>query len=253
MSVLTLSELKGRADALLLSGGKGKGKLRTSFSHSDPISNAFNGFKQRNHGYTLVQIFMSVAPYPSMHDDICTVALEKGANIVIVFLNKQVSYQGATGVNFPAIRIVNQNVLQKAPCSIGVLIDRGKVSEYTSIHLGYNMFCVTTLFFGGADDREALAYSSRIADHPGVDFSLVWIRNLRDKKLEEPEKSKDLEMVDKFQAMKDRIGFKEEVVIDTVDTMRVLRSLRGNCDLCIVGRYHVFGVGGAAAAAGEGV
>nr|GMD14057.1 cation/H(+) antiporter 14 [Ipomoea batatas] len=253
VSVLTLTELKGRADALLFSGTsfvRGSNKANdigikpSKNTPADRIANTFHGFRTRHHGAAAVEIFTSVAPYASMHDDICTISLEKGANIVIVPYHKRVSFNGDIVANVPAIRMVNQNVLQKAPCSVGVLVDRGKVAENQAIRLGVTMLRVTMLFFGGPDDREALAYCSRMADHTHASLTLVWVRKIADKypgNLDDHEKDIDAELVHKFRsthAGNDRISFKEEFAADAVDTTRVLRALKGHCELCILGRYH---------------
>lgn len=245
VSVITLSELKGRADALLLSGTssahgkKANSMLKNSRStNSDRIANAFDAFRLRNHA--AVELFASVSPYASMHDDICTIALEKGANIVIVPFHKMVSFNGEIAGNSPAIRMVNQNVLQKAPCSVGVLIDRGKVAENQAIRLGVTLLRFTVLFFGGPDDREALSYCSRIADHTHASLTVVWVRN-QSENLDDSETAVDAELIEKFQSThtgNERITFKEELAKDAVDTTRVLRGLKDHCELCIVGRYH---------------
>ena len=60
-----------------------------------------------------------------------------------------------------------QQVLQNAPWSVGILVDRGfgetnKISR-TSVFLH-----AAVTFIGGEDDREALAYAIHIAQNPGV-------------------------------------------------------------------------------------
>ncbi|PHU29260.1 Cation/H(+) antiporter 18 [Capsicum chinense] len=60
---------------------------------------------------------------------------------------------------------------------VGILVDRGLggASQVSSSNVD---FSVTALFFGGHDDREALAYGVRIAEHPGI--SLVVVRFIVD-------------------------------------------------------------------------
>ncbi|PHT93343.1 hypothetical protein T459_01225 [Capsicum annuum] len=69
------------------------------------------------------------------------------------------------------------NLSKHAPCSVGILVDRGLggASQVSSSNVD---FSVTALFFGGHDDREALAYGVRIAEHPGI--SLVVVRFIVD-------------------------------------------------------------------------
>ncbi|KAL2488574.1 Cation/H(+) antiporter 15 [Forsythia ovata] len=240
--VVNLMELKGRAAAVLeLNIGKSK-KLTTSRSWSDQIANAFNLFAQRNTGYVFVQYFTSIAPYASMHDDICTIALEQSTNIVIVPFHKQWTIDGRVGVNSPTIRMVHQNVMQKAPCSVGVLVDRGQVAGRHSILRGHSMFRITMLFLGGADDCEALAYTSRLVDNTQIELTFVWLRTWDHMKYDdETEQTLDTQLVNQFRANtigNQRITYKEEMVNDAIGTTKVIRTIEDNCDLCIVGKYH---------------
>lgn len=66
-----------------------------------------------------------------------------------------------------AIRDVNENVLASAPCSVGILINRGLA------HTANLASRVVMLYFGGPDDREALSLAWRIAKNPDVTLSVV--------------------------------------------------------------------------------
>lgn len=66
-----------------------------------------------------------------------------------------------------AIRDVNENVLASAPCSVGILINRGLA------HTANLASRVVMLYFGGPDDREALSLAWRIAKTPDVTLSVV--------------------------------------------------------------------------------
>nr|XP_016450233.1 PREDICTED: cation/H(+) antiporter 14-like [Nicotiana tabacum] len=237
--VLNLMELKGSAAALLVPthNRRGKAKLKSLPSRAEHISNAFNIFAHRNQGSVAVQHFTSIVPYATMHDDICTIAMEKGVNIVIVPFHKQWAIDGTVGANFPAIRMVNQQVLYKAPCSVGILVDRGQLADNQQILFGHSFFCVTMLYLGGPDDDEALAYCSRMLEHPHISITLVWLRHSSDN----IENSVESDMIRWFKDNNmdaERVSYKEEVVKDAVGTTQVLRSLENNCDLCIVGRDH---------------
>lgn len=52
--------------------------------------------------------------------------------------------------------MINQNVLANAPCSVGILVDRG-LSGSTRLAANQVTRLVAVLFFGGPDDREALS------------------------------------------------------------------------------------------------
>ncbi|XP_060175901.1 cation/H(+) antiporter 14 [Lycium barbarum] len=237
--VLNLMELKGSAAALLVPthNRKGKAKLKSLPSRTEHISNAFNILVHRNQGSMAVQHFTSIVPYATMHDDICTVAVDKGVNIVIIPFHKQWAIDGTVGANFPAIRMVNQQVIHKAPCSVGILVDRGQLADNQQILFGHSFFRVTMLYLGGPDDDEALAYCCRMLGHPHISVNLVWLRHSSDKL----DKSMDSDMIHWFKSNNmdaGRVSYKEEMVSDAVGTTQVLRSLEDNCDLCIVGRDH---------------
>ena len=71
--------------------------------------------------------------------------------------------------------MVNRKVLEHAPCSVGILVDRdlGGTAQVSASNVSS---IITVPFFGGCDDREALSYGARMAEHPGI--SLVAIRFL---------------------------------------------------------------------------
>ncbi|KAM3203391.1 hypothetical protein P3L10_031017 [Capsicum annuum] len=211
--VLNLMELKGRAAALLVPthNRKGKAKFKSLPSRTGHISNALNILARRNKDAMSVQHFTSIVPYATMHDETYW------------------DIDGRVGANFPAIRMVNQQVLHKAPCSVGILVDRGgQLADNTRILFGHSFFRVTMLYLGGRDDDEALAYCCRMLGHPHIRVNLVWLRQYSKDNME---KSSSMEeespMIHWFKANNDAVG-----------TTKVLRSLEDSCDLCIVGRDH---------------
>ncbi|PPD95318.1 hypothetical protein GOBAR_DD07654 [Gossypium barbadense] len=74
----------------------------------------------------------AISPPKLMHEDICTMALD--------------------------------NVLDRAPCSIGILINRGERQKSMKL----SSYSVGILFLGGKDDREALILAKRMAQDPRV-------------------------------------------------------------------------------------
>ncbi|KAK6163805.1 hypothetical protein DH2020_000669 [Rehmannia glutinosa] len=238
--VLNLIELKGRAASVLESNRKGK--LTSSRSWSKQAANAFNLFAQRNHESVVVRHFTSIAPYASMHDDICTLAVDQNANIMLIPFHKQWTIDNRVGTNSPSIRMVNQNVITKSPCSVGILVDRGAVAMGGQPRL----FQISLLFLGGLDDCEALAFCTRFIENPQISLMFVWIRpcdhGISDEETETSTMETEIELVNQFRAKtigNERITYKEEWVKDAIGTTRVIRSINQyGCDLCIVGRYH---------------
>lgn len=70
---------------------------------------------------------------------------------------------------------LNERVMKRIPCTVGVLVDRGldgSVGARTPM-IGPSLHQVVVLFFGGADDREALAFGMRLALHPCVALTVI--------------------------------------------------------------------------------
>ncbi|MCO5609175.1 hypothetical protein L7F22_063398 [Adiantum nelumboides] len=115
-----------------------------------------------------VRPMTAISRFDDMHEDICMTAEDKRASVIILPFHKHVRPMsgGVWEGHSSGLRHVTQKVLQHAPCSVGVLVDRGiGITSYSSSSVNQN---VAVLFYGGPDDREALAFGYRVAEHPGV-------------------------------------------------------------------------------------
>ncbi|XP_065871931.1 cation/H(+) antiporter 2-like [Euphorbia lathyris] len=112
-----------------------------------------------------------VSSYARMYEDVCSKAEDCRVSIILVHLYKHQRIDEMLETGKEGIRQSNQMVLRHAPCSVGMLVDRG--------HTGFkrprpdSIQHVATLFFGGGDDREALAYSQRIVMHPYIKLTII--------------------------------------------------------------------------------
>ncbi|PKA48890.1 Cation/H(+) antiporter 18 [Apostasia shenzhenica] len=97
--------------------------------------------------------------------------MDKRAALIVLPFHKVQRLDGGFESLGAAHQSVNRRVLLDAPCSVSVLIDRGLGGD-AHIPASDVAFSVAVLFFGDADDREALAYGSRIAEHPGIALTL---------------------------------------------------------------------------------
>ncbi|KAF0906829.1 hypothetical protein E2562_013227 [Oryza meyeriana var. granulata] len=70
-------------------------------------------------------------------------------------------------VGYFRFRLVNQKVLQLAPCLVGILVDRGRGKQQA----GGTAQGVVLVFIGGTDDREALTLASFMLKHTGVQLT----------------------------------------------------------------------------------
>ncbi|KAF6141827.1 hypothetical protein GIB67_001953 [Kingdonia uniflora] len=162
------------------------------------------------------------------------------------------------GGHNPVLRNINQNVLANAPCSVGILIDRG-LGGLTRVAVSQISRNIAVLFFGGPDDREALSYAWRMARHPGV--SLTVFRFLPGEDAVKPKRNYDnftngrsnLNIVteteterlydDKYitdfrlQNVSDEtIVYTEKFINNAEETVVAVRSMENIHDLYIVGR-----------------
>ncbi|OIT02413.1 PREDICTED: cation/H(+) antiporter 15-like [Nicotiana attenuata] len=260
--VLHLVELTGRSSAMLIvhnTRKSGRPALNRTQAQSDHIINAFENFEQHV-GCVSVQPLTAISPYSTMHEDICTVAEDKRVALLIVPFHKQQTVDGGMEVTNPAFRTINQNVLANAPCSVGILVDRG-LSGSTRLAANQVSHHVAVLFFGGPDDREALSYGLRMREHPGINLTVMRFlpgesaieatrSDSRKSSMNDPgvltvvtdddrEKQLDEDYVSEFRARTandDSVVYVERVVNHGEETVAAIRTIDNSHDLFIVGR-----------------
>ncbi|XP_020090908.1 cation/H(+) antiporter 15-like [Ananas comosus] len=165
---LHLVELQGRAVSSLVAHRNKKGFINPA--QMDRVHNNFITFEQVKKGATAVQPFTSIAPYKTMHQDVCSLALEKSVALVVVpFPRKDAATDGDAD---RAMRGIVPLVLSQAPCSVGVLIHHN-ATRIVMPAPGQWQHHVCVLFWGGPDDREALSVAARMARHPAVRLTVM--------------------------------------------------------------------------------
>ncbi|OVA06737.1 Cation/H+ exchanger [Macleaya cordata] len=172
---LHLTELSERSSAILMVHKARKNGLpfwNKGRKDSDHIVVAFKAFQQLSH--VSVRPMTSISALSNMHEDICESAKRKRVAMVIIPFHKHQRVDGVLETIRTDFRWVNQRVLQHAPCSVGILVDRG-FGGITHVSASDVSSSITVLFFGGSDDREALAYAVRIAEHPGINLKVIRI------------------------------------------------------------------------------
>ncbi|CAA7026370.1 unnamed protein product [Microthlaspi erraticum] len=248
ISVFTLHlvELKGRAHAVLMPHHL-MNKLDPNTVQSTHIVNGFQRFEQQNQGTLMAQHFTAAAPFSSINDDICTLALDKKATLIVVPFHKQYAIDGTFDHVNPAIRSINLNVLDKAPFSVGIFIDRGETEGRRSVLMTQTWRNVAIIFIEGRDDAEALAFCMRIAEHPEVSVTMIHFRHkssLQDDNqtaAEEESEYSESRLINDFKNFtvnKPKVHYKEEIVRDGVETTQVISTLGETYDMVVVGRDH---------------
>lgn len=243
--VLHLIELIGRATPIFISHQVQKKSL-SDVSYSQNVILSFNRFENSNWGAVKVNAFTAVSPYKLMHEDICTLALDKLTSLVILPFHRKWSVDGNVELEDNMVRALNLSVLERAPCSVAILVNRGYAGRASSmVSVEAYMYSVCMIFLGGKDDREALTYAKRTSR--GSNISLTVIHFVAPTECEVDEEKKWENMMDS-EVLKDvkysslsarhRLNYLEEVVNDGSELSTAVRSMVDEYDLIIVGRSH---------------
>ncbi|CAB4298798.1 unnamed protein product [Prunus armeniaca] len=258
-----LVELTGQASAMLIVHDACKANTNHTWANTEAQPESFtsrNAFESyaKGRANVYVQALTTVSAYNTMHEDICNLAEEKCINLIIIPFHMQANIDGAMEDANPSLKGINNNVIEKAPCSLAVFVDRGlSMSHMTEsckdASQAYRHFAM--FFIGGADDREALTYAWRMAGNPRVNLKVVRFivtpnnNEGNNKKETDPkvmedsgrEKQIDELYVDQFRLKSEHnpnIQFLEEAVNSWEQTLNLIRELEGEYDLYIVGRRH---------------
>ncbi|GFP88080.1 cation/H(+) antiporter 28 [Phtheirospermum japonicum] len=216
------------------------------------ITNGVNAYMNEDgDGGVTVKRMLALSTLNSMHQDICILAEDLMVSLIILPFHKQQEAGGRLNLGHSGFRHINRKVLRHAPCSVGILVDRGLgttlISRFSiSLH-------AAVIFIGGKDDREALAYAGRVARHPGV--KLTVIRFLLEAtgdsvssiitiaKSNTSEHQEEMKVDDEcFADFYDRhvagghVAYMEKYLVNSGQTFSTLRSLEGQYGLFIVGR-----------------
>ncbi|KAK6227735.1 hypothetical protein QUC31_006816 [Theobroma cacao] len=237
VTAMVLVELVGRSIPILVPNHSRR-LVPTNSSTAGRVCNAFSQYEEYNQGCASVQSYTSISHFQTMHDDICRIAFEKRAHIVIVPFHKQWAIDGKIGSMSRPIQNLNINVLEKAPCSVGILIDRGVLNGFVSARTS-SKFQVAVLFIGGPDDMESLAYGCRMVKHESVNLTVIRFllfggENSKDRK-------NDSHLINEHR--QDNMGnerflYVEEVLRDAEGLSSYIRGAIAHFHLILVGRYH---------------
>ncbi|XP_057983587.1 cation/H(+) antiporter 15-like [Malania oleifera] len=239
--LLHLVKLVGRPNPILIPY-KMSTRPGSKCRPSEHIVNAFRYYEQTSNGLISVHPYTAISTHASMHDDTCRIALDRRTSLIIIPFHKRLNANGATGSFSNCIKTVNNNVLNTAPCSVAILVDRGLVNTSRPMLATWSSYRVAVIFFGGADDREALALGARMAGHPNINLTMVrLLENGNINNADTRERRLDNEVVGEFRLSmvgNYRVMYMEEVVMDASGTVAAIRSMEDNYELLLVGRRH---------------
>ncbi|CAI0444531.1 unnamed protein product [Linum tenue] len=240
---LHLMELSERPSAILMVHKARKNglpfwnKIQQSDS-SNQVVVAFEAFRQLSR--VVIRPMTAISAIHGMHEDICESADRKRAAMIILPFHKHQRVDGTLETTRIEFRSVNRRVLERATCSVAILVDRG-FGGSTHVAASNVSSSITMLFFGGKDDREALAYGARMAEHPGI--SLTVMRYVAGQNSPGEISTVDLNDGPDSSGISDgkriredgSIKYEEKVVNNPVETAESIRGF-SKCNLFLVGR-----------------
>ncbi|KAK4770095.1 hypothetical protein SAY87_030627 [Trapa incisa] len=211
----------------------------------DQMVIAFEAYQQLS--AVTVRPMTAISDLSSIHEDICTSAHQKRAAIIILPFHKHQRVDGTMESLGHAFQQVNQRVLRSSPCSVGIIVDRG-LGGTTQVSASDVSYTVVVPFFGGGDDREALALGLRMAEHPGIMLSIMKF-TLTSEAAAEAQRQRnntdpitgyshadDEAILSEIIASKDQSTAFEEKVVGSIEEIVSVLKLMNKCNLFIVGR-----------------
>ncbi|XVE61854.1 hypothetical protein DITRI_Ditri06bG0072300 [Diplodiscus trichospermus] len=188
--VMHLVELTDRSSSIVMvqqarkNGFPFVNRFRRGKSY-DQIPATFEAYGQL--GRICIRHSTAISTLSAMHVDICHVAEDRRVAMIILPFHKQWRGVGEEAMENlgHGWREVNQRVLETAPCSVAVLVDRGygRGSEQVPECPFIEPKRVAILFIGGPDDREALALAGIMAKRQSDQVTLVrFLQNDENKK-----------------------------------------------------------------------
>ncbi|KAM7278627.1 hypothetical protein ACFE04_005761 [Oxalis oulophora] len=211
-------------------------------SYSENVIFSFKQFECKHNGNVTLSPFTAISPDDMMDEDICMLALDKHASFIILPFHRRWYNNGSIESDDHAMMELNWSVFERAPCSVGILVDRGHIRRPTSI-IGTTTRStqnILMIFFGGADDREALTFAKRMAQDHMVKLTVLCIHAMQ-----RDANSASWERILDFEVIKDvknslNVKYIEEEVSDGHIVASLLRGMVNDYQLIIVGRR--FGV-----------
>ncbi|KAL2316906.1 hypothetical protein Fmac_030782 [Flemingia macrophylla] len=230
--VLHLLELVGRSSPIFISH-HGREGVDSGYTYSEDIIVTFDLFEHDNAGTASVSTYTAISPLRFMHDDICYLALDKLASIILLPFHVRWSEDGSIESADDNIRALNTKVLERAPCSAGILVNRASSNSNVC------MKQIAMIFLGGPDDREALCLAKRtIKDCANklVVYHLVSreIESNWDMMLDQ----EVLKSVNGHYGSVENVSCEEITIVDPSQTVAFLSEIANQHDFFIVGRRN---------------
>ncbi|XP_058781640.1 cation/H(+) antiporter 4-like [Vicia villosa] len=245
VDVIHVIELVGRALPVFIPHCLQR-QLSRSASHksySDDVILAFDIYEHENQNALSINTYTAISPANLMYEDVCNLALDKVASIIILPFHIRWSSDGVVESDDKKIlRALNQKVLEIAPCSVGILVTRAnsipKTASSNSVALEYSITRLAIIYIGGSDDdEEILCLAKRAMNSPRIKlvvYHLVakdCIAELEDLMVTGEEMLQELKH-------SENVKYQEIFTKDGSQTAGFLRDIVTEHDFFIVGRRH---------------
>ncbi|KAK6235958.1 hypothetical protein QQP08_026194 [Theobroma cacao] len=171
IDVLHLIKLSKRATPLFITHQK----------HKKTLSNNLTlGTLSDNWGVVSMNVFTVVSPPNLMYDDICNLAPDKLTSFMLLPFHRRWYINRSIESEDQAIGSLNCSILERAPCSIGILVEgrrhlKCSNSRDTSSSES-SSYSISVVFLGGKDDREAVVLGKRISQDQRVSLTVIHLK-----------------------------------------------------------------------------
>ncbi|KAK7333169.1 hypothetical protein VNO80_29934 [Phaseolus coccineus] len=231
VSALRLTELLGRANPLFIDHEKQK--VPPSYQWYNTI-HVLERHQQLQGAFMKLHFFTAVTPKNTMFRDICELAIEQEASLIILPFNLDV-------VHNHAVKEVNSQVLRNSPCSVAIFVDKGFLNTNNTLgNFRQTKHRFAVFFLGGGDSREALVYADRMLAHHDVSLTVIRFLSHNFIGYNEIEKKLDDGIVTWFwvkNEINQRMVYREVMVKNGEETIGAIQAMNdGAFDLLIVGR-----------------
>ncbi|KAK7300275.1 hypothetical protein RJT34_11117 [Clitoria ternatea] len=235
--VLHLMELIGRSSPIFISHRLQERVGSGHFNYSEDVIVAFDLFEHDYAGNVSVSTYTAVSPSRFMHDDVCYLALDKLASIIILPFHLKWTEDGIVESTDDNIRTLNSKVLEKAPCSVGILVSRGSsISSYDK-----PIRPIAMIFLGGSDDREALCLAKRTIKEGAntlIVYHLVSSNNNEQTNWDLMLDDEVLKGVKGYYGHVENVTYEKVAIEDPSETTAFISEIANQHDFIIVGRRN---------------
>ncbi|XP_054805429.1 cation/H(+) antiporter 11-like [Prosopis cineraria] len=233
VDALHLIELVGRSLPVFVPHRLQKPVSGSLKSYSDKVILAFDLYERETVGAS-INTYTVISSHNLMHEDVCILALDKLASMIILPFHRRWSVDGMIESDDKNIRSTNLKLLERAPCSVGILVGRAP-------HPKDSLLRVAMVFLGGDDDREALCLAKRAARDPRVNlvvYHLVGDDDSGTSNLENILDRSVLKDVKQDYSGLSNVTYREISSNDGTQTSSFIREIVNGHDFFIVGRRH---------------